>query len=702
MQYKHFAFFVLLILLAACTPKTTVPTVTAPPAKPDPEAFRKHAPAPDPAPVIQIGDYQTFTLDNGLTVIVVEDHKIPAIDISLDVDVPPFYEKDKAGLSSLAGTLMAAGTKSRTKADIDEAVDFIGAYLTTWATGMYANCLSKHKDALLDVMSDVLLHPTFPEKEFEKERKRTLSGLAQQQDDPNAIARNVGHVLNFGKNHPYGEVATEETVKNITRDDLVKYYQTYYRPNISYLVLTGDITPDEAKELANKYFGSWQKADVPRVELPAVKPPQQTSVAMVNKNGAVQSQLLITYPLDLKPNSPDLIKTRVANGLLGGFFGSRINKNLREDKAYTYGAHTSIRPDREIARFRGGAAVRNEVTDSAIVQFLYEMKRIRESKPAPEEMKRVKSVLSGQFARSLEDKRTVARFAVNTIKYHLPKDYYANYLKNLNAVTAEDIQAMARKYIKPDQAYVIVVGNQDEVVERLQNVQAPGGIKYYDRYGNPIAAPKKDVGEMTAKQVIERYLKAIGGREAIAKIKTIRAVAGAEAQGQQVVIKTIGSTQGKGMIDVLVGGQPMQKIVFNNGKGYQMAMGQKMPLEQKMLEGLKTEILPVKEMAYDQPGYQLELKGIETIDGKEAYKVVVTTPAGTTQTNYYDVKSGLKLQQVTRQNGMNLPVTYSDYKSVQGVLFPYTFKQTVPMPMTFHITDIRVNVPLKDEDFKVD
>lgn len=699
---KIFALLLVVGFVSACSPKTG--TVAQKTTQPDPESFRKMAPKAGPAPVIQLGDYETFVMDNGLTVILVEDHNVPAVSFNLTIDEPPFLEGDKAGYAEMAGDLLATGTKNRTKAEIDESIDFIGARLSAYSGGIYGNSLTKHKGELLEIMSDVLLNPTFPEKELEKLKKQKLSALQQEKDDPGAIARNVAGILNYGKNHPYGEIVSAETVEKITRADCEKFYKTYFKPNISYLVVTGDMKLDELKKLTTKYFGSWKKGGVPRADLPEVSFPKKSMIAFVNKPGAVQSNIKITYPINMKPDSPDRIKARVANALLGGFFGSRLNKNLREDKAYTYGARSSIGSDRYIASFRAGASVRNEVTDSSIIQFMYEMNRMATEKPGAEELSRVKSVLAGQFARSMEDKATIARFALSMMKYHLPKDYYATYLQKLSAVTADDVLAMSKKYIKPNEAFVVVVGNQDDVVGKLKGLGLAGGMQYFDAKGNKIEPPKRSIAGVTAQSVLDNYIKAIGGKAAVDKIKNIKTVAKGSVQGQPMMMTFVSTVNDQAKMEVSVGGMVMQKIVYSDGKGVQEAMGQKAPLGASEIAGMQESGVPVKEAMFDKLGIKLELKGVEVIDGVEAYKVLATNAVGKKTTIYFNADTGLKMQEVSAEQGMTITSKFSDYKVVNGVKFPHKLVQlgAAPFPLEFTVSEIKTNLPLTADDFKTE
>ncbi|MBK9337246.1 MAG: insulinase family protein [Lewinellaceae bacterium] len=257
---------------------------------------RKKSPKEGSAPKIQIGKAETSKLSNGLTVIVVENHKLPRVSFRVFADFDPVQEKDAAGYADMAGELLSKGTTSRTKSQLDEEVDFIGASLSSDANGVSGACLAKHTDKLLGLMSDVLLNPTFPAEELDKAKRRAESGLASAKDNAEAIAGNVGKVLRYGKNHPYGENMTEETLAKITLDQIKNYHATYFKPNIAYLVIVGDINKADAIAKAEKYFGKWKAGDVPKHQYATPKQPEKTQVDFVHKTGAVNRSSILPIP----------------------------------------------------------------------------------------------------------------------------------------------------------------------------------------------------------------------------------------------------------------------------------------------------------------------------------------------------------------------------------------------------------------------
>jgi zinc protease len=663
-----------------------------------PAVDRSKRPEPAAAPTIKLGNSQSFVLANGLKVFVVENHKLPTVAFSFVFDIHPGLEAEAVGVSDIAGKLLTSGTKTRTKDKLDNDVDFIGATLTTSASGIYAASLKKQQNKLLELVSDI------EQEELDKIKTQTLSELAAEKDDPDAISENVKSVLNFGKTHPYGEVTTEESVANITLEKCNTYYKTYFRPNVAYLAVVGDVTLDEIKPLIEKYFAAWQKAEVPSKTFAMPLAPAKTRVALVNKAGAVQSVVSVTYPLDLKPNNPDAIKVRVLNSILGGGSSSRLFINLREKNGYTYGSYSSIESDELAGEFTAYAKVRNAVTDSALIEMLHELNRLRSEKVTQDELTGIKNYLTGSFAISLEDPATIARFAINTQRYHLPKEYYANYLKNIAAVTIDDVYAMAQKYIKPNNATILVVGDKSELSKKLEPFAADKVVELYDNMGNPISSVAKAIpAGVTTKTIIENYIKAIGGAQAIAGVKDVSTKMNTKLQGMDLVVMTMQKVPNKYAMSIKMGPMVVQKDVYNGVKGKQISTQGKSDLTGESLEQIKAQATLFIEAQYESLGYKLNFDGIENINGKDSYKIDVTSPSGQKMTEYYDVASGLKSRMIQSSKTEAGPITqisdFVEYKEVNGVKFPSVVSVSGTMAMKLVAETIDVNSILIFEIF---
>lgn len=671
------------------------------------EDFRKTAPEGGPAPRIEFGAYEQFKLDNGLEVIVVENHKLPKVTFQLLVDVPPLAYGDKTGTPGMAGDMLSRGTENRTKLDIDERVDFIGASLSTSSNGAYASALSKHKESLMEIMADVILNPSFPEEEFEKVKQQRLSELAYQSSDPNYISAQVSEVLRNGPGHPYGQITTEATLENITLEGLKAYYQDNFKPNISYLAFIGDIDAEAARELAETYFGEWEKDNVTKSFYPRPKAPEASEVALVNKDGATQSVINITYPVNLKPGTEDAIVGNVLNTILGGgLLSSRLNQNIREDKGYSYGVRSTLSYDKVIGYFAAGGNVRNEVTDSAVVEMLSEMEQLR-NEPVPEkELNSVKSYIYGSFARSTERPETVARLALNIARYKLPKDFYATYLERVQALTPERIQQAARQYLLPEQAYIVVVGDAGAVAGPLERI-AP--VVPYNQKGAPIENAELSVPEgLTAMDVIDHYIEAIGGAERLEAVEDIATKMSTTVQGMAMDMNMKQKASGKMSMVVKMNGSVVNETRFDGDKAMVSAMGQKQILEGEDAAAMKARALIFPELEYGKSDYKLVLEGAEKLEDTPVYKLSITGPDGNTTTAYFEVDSGLKIKSVASQEGPQGEVTvtnrFSDYREIDGVMVPFETKSEgmAPFPMTLKVEEVKINTGIDDAIFKVE
>lgn len=698
----------IIFIFSQCSKKTVESISSSAPDK----SWRKMAPQAAPARDIQLGDYTSFDLENGLKIIVVENHKLPRVSYQLSFNNDALIEGSKAGYTSFAGDLISKGTKSRSKNQIDESIDYIGASLNTSAGGIFASSLKKHTEKLLEIMTDILYNPVFPQDEFEKIRKRTASNLASSKTNPDSIASNIRSIVNYGENHPYGEVQTEETIKNITLEDCKNYISTYFKPNNAYLVIVGDISPDEAKAQVAKYFNSWKKGVIPDFTYKVPNGPQGRQVRFGNKDGAVQSVISISYPVELKPGSPDNIKTSLMNSILGGgIFSGRLMQNLREKKAYTYGARSSISSDKLIGSFNASASVRNEVTDSSVTEFINEMSRIVKEPVSESDVRLAKSSLAGSFGRSLESPQTIASFALNTFRYNLPKDYYNNYLKNLDAVTIADIQSMAEKYVNPENCNIIVVGNKDNVADKLKKFDSDGTIDFYDAFGKKLEDIKVELSaDITAKGIINDYLDAIGGIKKLKNVKSLYTSMKTSMMGQEATFETYQAIPDKFAMKVSMMGMTVQEQKFDGTKGLQAQMGNKKVItDGPELEKMKKQAVFFDQMYYDDPAYKLELKGVENIDGTNCYKIVVTDGDGESTAEFYNIKTNLLNRSVKNQMGqggkeVSITTEYTDYKDVGGVLFPHksTVSGAMPVPIQMEAVKIEVNQAIGSEIFKIE
>ena len=630
-----------------------------------------------------------------MKVLVVPNNKLPRITVNLSFDRDPLVEGDKAGMLGLVGQMMRSGTQSRTKAELDEEIDFIGASLGAGSSSIYASSLTRHQDKLMELMTDILYNPKFPQEELEKLKKQAISGLESNKDDPSAIASRVAGVLNYGADHPYGELDSKETYEAITVDDIRQYYSTYMRPSIAYLTIVGDITKKDAKKLAKKYFSKWDGGNVPTHSYEVPQPADATEIALVDRPSSVQSVIRVTHPVNLAPGHPDVIPVRVMNQILGGGFSSRLMQNLREDKAYTYGARSSISNDELVGNFNASASVRNEVTDSAVVEFMNELNGIRNAMVTDAELAAAKASIVGSFARSLESPQTVAAFAQNIIEYNLPEDYYATYLQKVNAVTKADIMRVAKQYVRPDKAYVLVVGKASEVAAKLAAI-AP--VQYYTMEGEPYTpeAAASIPDGYNASKVFADYIEAIGGKMAVQNISDVSATMEANTQMGPIKMVVVNRKDGSFNNVVSVGGQVMSKQVSDGEKISVMMQGRNVPLTPEQTKDALIDGNAFPELNLAALGAKAELTGIEAVEGSDAYAIDITLPSGAKQTWFYDVETGLKVRRTqyvqTPQGEMAAATDISDYREINGVMIPYMMKIPMgPMKLEAKATEVLIN-----------
>lgn len=667
---------------------------------------RTQMPKAGPAPEINLEDPQRFELKNGLKVLLVENHKLPRVSIQLRIDNPPIAEGKKAGVAALAGSLMGKGSATISKDDFNEEVDFLGARINFSAQSASASSLSKYFPRILEMLADASIHPDFTQEEFDKERAKLLTALKAQEKDVKAIARRVENTLAYGQKHPYGEFTTEATVNNVTLADAKQFYSNYFVPANAYLVIIGDVNFDETKTLVETYFTPWTKASPPSFEFSKPSDVQYTQISFVDVPNAVQSEISVQNLVNLKMKDADYLSGLMANEILGGGGEGRLFLNLREDKGYTYGSYSRLGNDKYgLSRFRASASVRNAVTDSSVVELLKEVDKIRSTPVSEEELKNAKAKYVGRFVMALEDPETIARYALNIETEDLSKDFYKSYLENLNAITVADVQKAAQKYFSADNARVVVTGKGSDVLENLEKVMVHGKtvpVKYYDKYAAGVEKPNYDtvVPEgTTLTDVLNSYIKAIGGKEKLEGVHSYTLIAEAEMQGMKLNLELKKTSKNQFMQDLKVMGNSMSKQVLNDGAGYMVMQGQRKEMDETELKKVREEAVPFPELQYLAGGASLE--GLEAINGTKAYKVKVSDEKNI----YYDAETGLKIQEVSQGEMMGNQITstisYSDYKEVDGILFPYMISQTVgPQSFEFKVSEIKINEGVTDADFE--
>jgi len=427
---------------------------------------RSKPPVPGPAPALRLPTIQKRQLSNGLPVWIAGLHEVPVVQINLVVSSGTAADPvGQYGIGSLTAAMLAEGAGSRSSLEIADAIDFLGADLGA-AAAIDASAIRLHVPVArlaeaLPIMADVALRPTFPKDELERLRQQRLTSLLQARDDPSTIAALAFARVLYGPTHRFGTatMGTSETLKRFTVDDLRAFYTKYYRPDTATLVVVGDVTPDRVLPVLEATFGGW-KAQGPKpasVGLPKVAQPSTRTVYLVDKPGAPQTQIRIGW-LGVPRSTPDYFPIQVLNTVLGGAFSSRLNLNLREKHGYTYGAASSF--DMRVAPgpFQAMAGVQTDKTKESLQEFFNELHGVLQPVPA-DELARAKNYVALRFPAGFETTGDISRRVEEMVTYDLPDGYFSSYVQRIQAVTAADVQRVARQHLDPSRMLVALVGD---------------------------------------------------------------------------------------------------------------------------------------------------------------------------------------------------------------------------------------------------
>lgn len=661
---------------------------------------RSKQPELGPAPKITLEVPGEFELKNGIQVLVVENHKLPRVSYSLRIDNKPITEGKKAGVSTILAAMLGNGTTNIPKDEFNDEIDFLGANLNFGSQGGFASSLSKYSDRIIELMADAAINPLLTKEEFEKEKEKLLENLKSQEKSVDAVAGRVGGALSYGVNHPRGEFTTEETVNNIEFGDVLAFYEKYFNPNNAYIVVVGDVEMGDVKKQLKKHFGKWKKSAGVEIALPEPKAnAQYTQINFVDMPNAVQSNISLTNNVDLKMKDEDYHSVLIANKILGGGFGSYLNMNLREEHGYTYGARSSVGTSRwNASRFTAGAAVRNAVTDSAVVETLKEINRIKTEPVEAEKLANAKAKYVGDFVLALERPQTIANYALNIKLNDLPKDFYTTYLEKINAVSKDDVTRVANKYFKTENARIVVVGKGSEVLENLEKTGIP--IKYFDPYAN--ATDKPEYGTelpegVTVKSVLNKYLEAVGVKSKLDNIKSVMTQYEATTP-MGAVVSEEKRVDGKMAQNIYMGGNKVMSMIMTQDGG----SANKQPLPENMMNDYKNKTGLFMELNLVNSD-AAKLTGVQKVEGKDAYVIEVSGEV-VSYTLYYDVESGFKVKEVENasMNGQSQSqeTMLKDYKEFDGLKFPETRDATMMgQPVLFKLKEVKVNEGVSDADF---
>ncbi len=452
---------------------------------------RSSPPTLPPPPALQLPAVREATLPNGLELRVVEMHKVPVVDVQVVLDAGSVRDPaDLAGLATFTATMLQQGAGKRGALEIADQAAFLGAQLNSFANldvaTVSVHVPKRRLEPALDLLADVLLRPTFPDSEVARQRELRRAQIVQQGDNPVAIASIAFPAVVYGAAHPYGRplTGTESSTGALSRDRVAEFYRAYYRPNAARILVVGDVTLAEARRMVAARLGAWQRGDVPAAAATVPPPPVARAVYLVDKPGAAQSVIRIGH-VGIARSNPDYFALQVLNTILGGAFTSRLNQNLRETHGYTYGAFSQFSAGRLAGPFVASASVVTAKTDSSLIEFLKELRRVRDEPIPDAELAKAKSYITLGLPGEFETTASAAARFRELLVYGLPLDYYAHYIDRIDAVTAAEVLRVARRYIDPEHFDIVVVGDKGQIEAGIKALNE-GPIVYRDMWGQEV------------------------------------------------------------------------------------------------------------------------------------------------------------------------------------------------------------------------
>lgn len=471
------------------------------------EDFPGEPPQPLPAEDVSFPEVGRDTLDNGLELVVVENHEQPVISARLYVPAGAAADPEgKEGLASLTASVLDKGTGSRSAADIASAVEGLGASLGAGASKDYGfarvTSLTKHFPRVMEIFADVVKNATFPDEEFDTQQRRTVSGLRAQLGQPGVLASRKFSSVVYGE-HPYGEDPEPGSVGNIAAEDLRAFHSERWVPEGSLLILAGDIDLAGARRFARRWLGDWEGPAPPAPGMPDPPAREGRRIYLVHRPASVQAVLRVGH-LGLERESEDRHAVDVMNRILGGGANARLFLILREEKGWTYGAYSSFSDPRDVGTFSARAEVRTPVADSALAELLDQIRRIREETVSGEELEDARSYLTGHFPLEIETPEEVASRVADALLQGRGVEYLESYRSRVREVDARDVRRVAREYLHSDRAAIVVVGDARELYEKLVPF---GPVTLFDEEGEEIQLADLEVRrsgvELSAERIRE-------------------------------------------------------------------------------------------------------------------------------------------------------------------------------------------------------
>lgn len=665
---------------------------------------------PDPLPVKEFTfpTYSQKVLKNGMKVYIVEDHEQPTINIELQLMGGNLADGDKPGAAQMVADLLTKGTKKRNALQIAQTLDGVAASVSASSSvGFFSvrgDALKKHLPLLMDVFSDIVQNPVFPQEEFDKIVPQIIANIKSEKSSSSSVAAAMSRKIAYGYNHIYARERTEESLKSLKIDDLKKYHETYFKPQSAIIAIVGDVSEKEIVPMLEKAFKDWKKGKAPSVTVPVAQPMSQ-GVYFIERPGAVQSTLM-TVNSAVPYKNPDFEPLRMNANMLGGSFGGRLFKTLRETYSYTYTPGAFMSGAKHMNRFACVADVRNSVTDSALDVTLKELKRLSSESVPDEELTNMKRYVVGQYLLSYESAETIANQLLYADYTETSIDEVKKTPQRLMALTPSQLQSVAKKYLMPEQTSIVVVGSR----EVLPKIQRFGKVYEYDLDLQSAEASKNKMQSvnMSVDELLSKHKQALGGSKiesvtSIVSNGTVKLSVGGGTAAQSMDGKYTEKKKAPNKKSLTLDlGMMKQQVWMNGVKGWEANPGQ--PLQEMNAEKFAEESSDAalfKTAMLKELGYTLK------IVGKKENNIIVEAMSKNGKNPekiYFDEKTMLVnridvIQEIPGMGPVQFSVKNSDYQSVDGIMFPKKVETETPGYTIKLNLDYILNQNIDDSEF---
>jgi zinc protease len=645
-------------------------------------------PPPAPAKPVKFPDFAQKTLANGLQVVVIEHHEQPAVSLRMVIPAGKVFEPAaKAGLADATATLLIKGAAGRTSQQIAEEIDFVGGVLGANAglETVAANALvtSDQLDLGLGLLADVVLRPTFPQDEIDRWRSQTLSGLQIQLEDPNYLADAALVRLVFG-DHPFGQPGggTPETVKGLTRDDVVAFHRRHYLPDGSILAVVGDVNPADAVARVEKAFGGWARGELTPAPKPQVPKRTQPEIVIIDKPEAVQTEISVGQ-VAIAYRDPDYFVAQVYNSVLGGSARSRLYNEIRKERGLSYGANSFFIEAAQPGWFQAATFTKSETTDEALAVLFDVVEKLEAELVPAEELQAAKVYMTGAFPLEIETPDGIATKVLEALRYGLGKEFLESYNQKLSAVTAEDVKRFAAARIDPDSFVVVLAGNASAFAEKVEKRMGKARVIPYrevDLARADLTRPKQEVAEVSpadaaaALELLKQAQGAMGGKAFVEQKSQV-------AKGHGTLSPPGGTTQvpltSVALYRVMPDKErtelalPTGTVVqaYDGTVGWASMMGRTQDVTAQMADRKHFGLDVLRRI--DQPGTKVRPAGEETIRDKHCRIVEASDAEGRATRFSVDLESHLVLAVAFTVNGQETRIELDDYRAVGSLQVPH-------------------------------